>query len=151
MSGPSGTQYGFGTTGFRQNYGVGQSRVSPLSMQDIAASQKSEFERLGGLQNLQMGQLQQQTAGLQFRESQMQLADLEEERRIRDIINKGPSQMSGPTGQRDIEYQNALRTPFGQKYQLEKEKTQYELDMLRKMQQGGWGGSFSVPSFPSMR
>ncbi len=98
-----------------------------------------------------MGQLQQQTAGLQFRESQMQLADLEEERRIRDIINKGPSQMSGPTGQRDIEYQNALRTPFGQKYQLEKEKTQYELDMLRKMQQGGWGGSFSVPSFPSMR
>jgi hypothetical protein len=52
------------------------------------------------------------------------------------------------------EYQAALTSPIGQQYQLEIEKTQYDLDMLRNMRGGGfgaWSGSFSVPSFPSMR
>jgi hypothetical protein len=160
MSGPSGTRYGFGTTGFRQNYGVGQSRVSPLSIQDLSASQKSEFERLGGVQKLESEKIQQQIAANQLRESQMNIADIEEQRRIRDIIGRGPQKYSFGDGAPqmgyipDRKYLEASSTPLGIKYQLEIEKNKYELDTLRNMRGGSGGGfggfgSWSTPSFPS--
>jgi len=151
VTGSKGTTYGYGGRPQTINYGFGQSRTFQPNMIDLAASQKSEFERLGGLQELQAGALQQQQAGLQLRQSQMELADIEEQRRIKSILDSG---MPDARSYRYNEYQAALTSPIGQQYQLEKEKTQYDLDMLRNMRGGGfgaWSGSFSVPSFPSMR
>lgn len=131
------------------NYGFGQSSTFQPNLQDLQASQKSEFQRLGGIQELETGALQQQQAGLQLRQSQMELADLEEQRRIRSIIDKGPPMTSGPVSPYGNSWDQAINSTYGRQYQLEKEKTQYELNMMRRMGQGGFG-SWSVPSFPSM-
>ena len=128
------------------NYGFGQSSTFQPNLQDLQASQKSEFQRLGGIQELQTGALQQQQVGLQLRQSQMEMADLEEQRRIRSIIDRGAPMTSG---RYDTAWDRAINSPYGKQYQLEKEKTQYELNMMRRMGQGGFG-SWSVPSFPSM-
>ncbi len=113
---------------------------------EAAEAQKREFGRLSGIQELQTGALQQQQAGLQLRQSQMEMADLEEQRRIRSIIDRGAPMTSS---QYETSWDRAINSPYGRQYQLEKEKTQYELNMMRRMGQGGFG-SWSVPSFPSM-
>ena len=155
----------FGGAGQRR-IGYGASGLSPVN---FAASQKQEFSRLEGLQNLQTGALQQQQIGLDLRRSQMELADLEQQRRIRSILESGKPR--DPMGYESGIYESAFRSSYGQ--QLRRQKEMEELELQRARMEAGvggpvftasmggdstsgmasmspYGGSWSVPPFPMM-
>lgn len=147
---------GFGTTG--------------LSPANFAASQRQELQRLGGIQELQTAALRQQQEQLNLRKSQMELADIEEQRRIRSILDMG--QPRNPMSYQRGVYEAAFRSPIGQQYRRQKEMEELELQRMRMeagiggpvftasvgsgtspsaLNQSPFGNYWSTPEFPSMR
>lgn len=122
--------------------GVGSSRYMP-TVQDLAASQKSEFERRGALQQLQTGGIQQESM-------RFDLAQKRKQDEIERILANPYTPFQGQT----MSYNEAANSLYGQGILRKQEMENLELNRMRMMYgggsgSGGWSANFSAPSFPS--
>lgn len=137
VTGAQGTTYGYGGRPQITNYGFGQTKTFQPSLLGLQASQKSEFERLQGIQGLQSQALQMQAQTLsleqQKREAEKQnLMDAARNYVASNITRSGILQGVPP---KDIP-----------QYMIAQAKNEY---LSSKMQSGGGFTSWSIPAFPS--
>lgn len=137
VTGAQGTTYGYGGRPQITNYGFGQTKTFQPSLANLQASQKSEFERLQGIQGLQSQALQMQAQTFNL---EQQKREAEKQRlmdRARDYVARSTT-ISG----------RLVGTPPADipQYILTQARNEY---LSSKMQSGGGFTSWSTPAFPS--